>query len=151
MEVEIVKFHPKHLEISDVREQEINGILKLPDSYERIKILSEIGESITIIYDGRIITCCGFIEVWSGVCEVWQIPSVYITDKPILFARIIKRYLDRLVETFKWHRMQTTSLNDELHRRWMKWLGFEREGLLRRYSYDKQDYVQWGKLFQWQH
>ena len=149
--VKFIEFHVKHLEILEMREEEKNGIFTLNDIYERIERLAENSIlAFTMIYDGRIITCAGFVELWPGVAEIWQIPSKYVAQNPVLFARDIRRFLEEIINTFKWHRVETKCPVDDLHDRWMKWLGFECEGHLKKFSHDKKDVKQYARLIEWQ-
>jgi len=137
----IVTFHPKHLEVMDVREVEKFGSFKLEDLYERVdKINKESVQSATFIYEGRILFCAGFSMMWPGVAEGWMIPSVYVKEYPVLCCKILKMYVDRIMVDFKCHRFQTTSPDDPFHERWMGFLGLKKEGTMRQYTHDKKNY-----------
>jgi hypothetical protein len=147
----VIPFKCEHLEVSHVRDLERMTVLRLGEIFKKGKVLQDVSkESGTFIHEGRVITCAGFIEQWPGVCEVWQIPSVYTAAYPLAFARTMKRYVEQIAETFKYRRMQTTSLDDELHSRWMTWIGFQKEGTLRQYDNLKNDYCQWARMFVWE-
>lgn len=104
-------------------------------------------QAVTVVLDGRILFCAGFCPLWPGVFELWMIPSVYAKTAPVFFARTIRRYIDRIAIDFAAHRLQTTSFDDPFHRRWMTWLGFQPEGVLRQFTQDKRDMVQFGRIF----
>lgn len=112
----------------EMRSFELMGSMQLEDAYARIeKVAKASVQAATFLYDGRVLFCAGFHQLWPGVLEVWMIPSVYIRKVPISFGRTIKRYIDRLAEDFKAHRLQTTSYDDPFHAKWMAFLGFENE------------------------
>lgn len=144
-----VLFQPQHIEIAEVRSLEKDGILNVPDLVARLTALEKIGDATTLIFDGRIVGFTGYLEMWPGVCEVWLIPTVYIRTAIRPVSVLLRRYVESLADTFKFHRMQTIAPNDELHNRWMKWLGFKEEGLLEQYSQSKQDYQQWARIYRW--
>jgi len=150
MEVKVVQFSPHHLEVMDVREIDaaLFGFFKTDEAYARIDGLAKVSvQAATFLYDGRVLFVAGFVRLWPGVFEVWMLPSVYIKTAPRSFARLIRRYVDRIGEDFKAHRIQTTSFPDEFHERWMKFLGFSAEGVLQNYTQDKRSMVQYGRVF----
>lgn len=137
IELESVDFHPRHLDIMVLRDLELEGIFALDDSDERIQSMYENMEiAKTFFCDGRVIACAGFATLWPGVADGWILPSVYLRDHPMSFAKIIRQWIDNLFKEFALHRFQTTSYDDDFHARWMGWIGFEDEGLLKKYRHD---------------
>lgn len=150
MDMEIIMFHPKHLEVARVREHELATIFGMPNAYAFMENLANTSKQAgTFMYDGRVITCAGFVEMWPGVAEVWQIPTEYVKLAPVLFSKTLKNYVEMIAEQFKYHRLQTHSPADEMHDRWMQWLGFIDEGTLQMYTHQKQNYRLWARTFQW--
>lgn len=149
-EVKVVRFHPNHIEVMEVRDMDaaLFGYFKTEEGFGRIK---EIGDTSvqagTFTYDGRIIFIAGFFQLWPGVIEVWMLPSKHLATAPRTFARLMKRYVDRIAEDFKVHRMQTTSFHDDFHAKFMKFLGFKAEGTLEKYTQDKRNMVQYARVF----
>lgn len=150
MKLERLLFKPDHIEVAQVRSHEKDGLLDVPDLKARLTALEQIGDATTLVYDGRIVGFSGFLEMWPGVCEVWLIPTVYIHTAALPVARTLKGYVRSLSDTFKFHRMQTNAPDDELHNRWMKYLGFECEGVLTQYSQSKINYKMWARIFTWE-
>lgn len=147
-EIKIVRFHPNHLEVMEVRAQDaaLFGFFKTKEGFDRIKQIEESSvQAATFVCDGRIVMIAGFIQLWPGVIEGWMLPSTHFKSAPVTFARLLKRYIDRIVVDFEVHRMQTTSFHDEFHARWMKFLGFKQEGVLEKYTQDKRDMVQYAR------
>lgn len=148
--MEIIVFHPKHLEVANVRQHEADNVLTMKHAYDYIENLANKSKQAgTFMYDGRIITCAGFLELWDGVAEIWQIPSIYVSLCPTLFAKTIRGYVETIAEQFKYHRLQTCSPADPLHDRWMKFLGFTEEGTMKSYTKDKKDHRMWARTFTW--
>lgn len=131
-----------------MREEEKNGLWSWQHAKDCVNIIEQSNNAMTMVHDGRIITCAGFWTLWPGVCDVWQVPSIYVPAVSRAYGREMRRYILRLRETFGFHRIQTVSPNDELHRRWLTWLGFEAEGLMKKYTLDKHDYLMWGKVWE---
>ncbi len=126
-EAEIIKFHPEHLNLMDVREHEVKNILKVEGAKERLEALIEVGTSGTIVYDGKILGVMGIFDIWKGVCEVWVLPCKNIPQHALIFARIIKKYLNNIVGLKHYDRIQVTALNNKTQNRFFQWLGFELE------------------------
>lgn len=130
-----------------MREQEFMGSFSLEDAYERIELISNTSTKAgTFVRDGRILCCAGFSMLWPGVADGWIIPSIYIKDAPISFCKFIKNYINTIMKTFNCHRFQTTSFDDPFHERWMKWLGFEKEGTMRKYTHDQQNHCIYARV-----
>lgn len=136
--IKIIPFKVEHLECMDMREHE-RAIIGSEDmkSFE--------GLSFTGILDGRIISCGGvIIDNWNNG-YVWQVPSVYVKDVKLSYCKYIRKWLDDIAKDFSLNRYETVCLNDDLHNRWMRFLGFEREGVKKSYI-NGVDYAMFGKV-----
>lgn len=136
----LVPFSIEHLAVMDVVPIYTETILGLENVRFVLKHMPGSGESVSVICDGKIIACMGYTVLLPGVAEVWMIPSIYVKEYSMYIVRMIKRYLLVQADTFKWHRIQTVTPCDHFSRRWMEALGFEEEGIMRKYFRD-QDYV----------
>jgi len=145
LSVEMIPFHPEHVKLMEIREFELKGIFAFEKAWEGLVRLHKVTIALTICYDGRILGCMGFLEMWPGVCEVWVIPSKHIEHYGLIFARAVKKNLERLIETHRLHRVQVTAVDDAKHKRWLEWLGFTCEGVMKNYSYQKQDFKMWSR------
>ena len=143
LKIKVVPFHVEHVKLMDVRQHELQGIFKSKDIDIRLEALQQLSTAGTIIYDGRILGVMGYVEMWRGTCEVYVLPSEYIKEYGLVFARIIKSNLKMLREVQKFHRIQVTAVDDDKHKRWLEWLGFKCEGVLKKYSINQQDYKMW--------
>lgn len=111
-----------------------------------IFIDEEIGEKgVTCLIDDRIIFCCGLKRINSGVAHVWVVPSIYCDSHKIFTYKTIKDLLDKHADAFKLHRIQTTIEPDFV--KWIEFLGFERESVLRQVKPDKTDLYLYTKFY----
>lgn len=140
-----VPFHVEHIKLMDLRQLEIEDVLSIGSVQSALAVAGE-REAVTLIHKGRIIACMGFFMILPGVAEVWLIPSVWVPTVPKLFIQEVRRYLEVTAEVVSWHRCQTVTRCDNFHRRWMKAIGFEEEGVLRNYS-NGQDFIMSARLF----
>ncbi len=136
----LVPFKREHLDVMDMRPHETTLISQEDFSAH------ENGISFTGIVDGRIITCGGVIPTYKGNATAWQVPSIYVKDVSREYARACRQWLDKVQSDYEFHRLETVCLDDGLHNRWMRFLGFEREGVKRQWV-NKTDYVMWGRLW----
>lgn len=142
----LIPFHAEHVKLMQVRDHELRNIFAEGSIDDKLKALEMLGNGATILYDGRILGVMGFMEMWSGVCEVWVLPSEHIGRYGIVFAKLVKKNLKMLQEVKKFHRLQVTAKDDIKHNRWLTWLGFVCEGTLRKYSVNQDNYKIWSRI-----
>ena len=104
------------------------------------------GVAFTGVADGRVISCGGLNIMGHDNADVWQIPSIYVDSVSISYARYVRKWVQDMKEAFALNRMETLCVDDGLHKRWMRFLGFQQEGVKRNYI-DGQDYVLWGRIW----
>ena len=133
--IDLVDFNPAHVEVMDLRAEEEHIVQTMDNAYGRLVHMGEDAEKAgTFLHNGRILCCAGFSIMWPGVADGWIIPSIYVSDAPISFCKTIRAYCKEIMETMNVHRLQTTSYDDAFHKRWMEWLGFERECIMKKYT-----------------
>ena len=139
--LELIPFRIEHISLIEAREHEAMGLLKMENVYEQLAAMADASvECGTYIADGKIICCAGYYELWKGVAEVWTIPSIYVPEYALSFARALRGYVDRIINELGYHRVQTACPDDALHHRWMRWLKMEPEGVLRQYTNNRDNY-----------
>ena len=141
MIVKIIPFKKEHAECMDIREHE--RFLISEDLLSNL----EKGIAFTGIIDGRIISCWGINLGYFGNADIWQMPSIYVKDHTIVYGKYVRRWINDIRKQYALHRLETTCLDDELHNRWMKFLGFEQEGKKRKWI-NGQDYIMWARLWE---
>ena len=143
----IVPFEVEHLDVMDLRPDELEDVMALDDWFDRFTHLKDASiEAKTFSYDGRIIFCAGFMEFFPGVIDCWMMPSIHVNTAKLQFCRVLKAYVDDIIKEYKCHRFQTNAPNDELHARWMKFLGLEKEGVMKKFTHNKQDSCMYAKV-----
>lgn len=105
-------------------------------------------DGLSLMIDGRLICCFGYLQILPGVAEVWLLPSIHMDKYPLALVREVKGYLDSTAEVRQWHRIQTLTRNLESHCKWIKVLGFEKEGCMKNY-YKQEDYILSARYFEW--
>ncbi len=142
MEAKIIPFKKEHLECMEVREHE-RQIIANPD---RLLMLEQTCIACTGMTDGRVVCCGGVHPFDNGSAEIWLIPSIYVNQYVMKFARELKKWLFGVRENLALHRMQTACIDDELHNNWMTFLGFRKVGYLEKY-YNGVTYNMWERIW----
>lgn len=125
--IEIVPFKVQHaIEISS------DIFIDVLMAYEKAQT------SFTAIKDGEILCCGGIIIAWHGMGSVWTVNSPLVKKYPLMFHKLIRRWLKYFINTHGLQRVQAlVDPNNYTNIRWIEALGFEREGILRKYRDDK--------------
>ena len=106
-----------------------------------IPALEKVGHTL-VLNDGKVLGVIGAVPTIPGVCEVFILASEEQKDHPIPFGRLIKREVFTLKRQYR--RIQAVARNDDFHYRWLSWLGFKAEGVLKAYGMNGEDMVMWG-------
>ena len=141
MEAKLIDFKKEHLECMTIREHESF----LLNDIEHVTSLENASVAKTGLYDGRIVACGGVTPFLKDLGEVWLIPSIYVKKYPKIVGCVIYKWICDVQKEYGLRRLQTTCINDELHNRWMNFLGFEKEGVLKNY-YNNLDYALFSKI-----
>jgi len=147
--IKTVPFHSEHLKLMDMRTYEWEKVYPYL-SQTLLDYYASLGHAYTFLDGGKIITCLGWVPLWPGVYEIWQIPSSHIIERKIEYVKVLKDFLLTYAQKLKVHRAQTHSIADVFHDAYMVHLGFECEGTLREYSQFKEDYRLWSRRFTWE-
>ena len=140
----MIDFHPAHIDLMDIREHEMENVCH-GDYKEKFTMLSKLGVSGTVMYDGVILCVIGVFDMWEGVYELWLLPSKAIEKHKLVFGRVIKQQLEAFKEVTNYHRIQVTALDDEFHNKFFTWLGFtcETPNGMENFTKDRTNYNMW--------
>lgn len=120
-------FKPEHLFEMDLRPFEVSRLQADPRAMDQIYALARMSTGGTLFVNNRIVASFGYYELWPGCFEVWAFPSIHVNNHTMLYLRTVKRYILALMDTYAPRRIQSTSYADEMHNRWMQFLGFTNE------------------------
>lgn len=139
--MKIIPFKAEHLECMDIRKHEEQLLIQYGAKH------LEKAMAITGILDGRIVACGGVFPYGNGNSDIWLIPSIYVANSPIFLAKEVRKWLNKIQKDLSLNRMQSFCINDDLHDRWMSFLGFTKEGVMKKYS-NGIDFAVWGKTWE---
>ena len=118
--------------------------IKLMGDAENLK---EDNLSFTAISNNKPIVSAGMKKVWGKVAEGWVIGTDEMWKHPISIAKIIKRDFARIAKEQDIERIQTAVRKDfKTGIRFVEWLGFEREGLMKKWGFDGTDQYMYARI-----
>jgi len=134
-------FKKEHLDLMDIRPHE-KAVL---ENFTDLSVL-EGPFSFTGVHEGVVLSVGGISNITPDCMSLWQIPSVYVDKHVLVYGRKITEWIDEVAKKTSAKRMETVTLNDDLHIRWMEFLKFEKEGIKRK-MLNGMDYIMWGRLW----
>lgn len=140
----LLPFSPGHLMFMELREREktMLDILATPEVLNTLKALTvvEYGADDFI----RVLGVVGMRIMWPGVADVFLIPCLRLGKRNTIgFVRQVKCAMKIAQDEYRIRRFQTVAVDDDLHNRWLSFVGFEEEGLMKEYSVAGEDYKLW--------
>jgi len=106
------------------------------------------GQAFTAIdEEGRIVCSAGIFDVWKGVGEAWLVGSSILNERGIALTRILARRFKVIIKTKKYQRIQCVVHNEwTISQKFVELLGFENEGLMRKYGPEGWDYIRYALI-----
>tara|TARA_Y100000310_G_scaffold342008_1_gene443311 strand:- start:1180 stop:1599 length:420 start_codon:yes stop_codon:yes gene_type:complete len=94
-----------------------------------------------------IIACGGVARICPGVGEAWLVASGLVHRNKLYFHRFCRAQLITACTALYLHRVQAVvQVKHRFGHRWIKSLGFQAEGVLRRYALDGGDSIIYSRL-----
>lgn len=135
------QFEVRHAEEALYGEEPVHGF------YSYVHQMRVQGMSWSAEVDGRIVASAGLIPLWAGVAEAWMISADDVGRHRIKVARKLRTMLNDVMWQRGIYRAQAN-----IHHKFEKairlagWLGFENEGLMRRFGAEGDDYFRYAKV-----
>lgn len=101
----------------------------------------------TVLGPSGPIAVAGIVVLFPGNAEVFSITSDKVKETPVLFHKTILHLLKTHQEALTLHRITMTVLEryEEGHK-WAESLGFQREGLMRKYGPDQSNHYLYSRI-----
>jgi RimJ/RimL family protein N-acetyltransferase len=137
MSLNLVKLTPEHFE-------EIKQMI--PSVYhmqQYAEFLSSNGVGLAAVMDCKVYGMGGLFPLWPGVAEAWTLLSEDVKqDHGYWLHKTVRGWLRDQANQYDFHRLQiNVDAGDDRAIRWAKVLGFEHEGVMRQYAFNKVDMV----------
>jgi len=106
------------------------------------------GLAFTGLIDGYVIASAGIKPLWPGVGEAWIVASDNMPKKKLSVIKLIRENFDRMIQDNNFVRVQAGVRYDWPEaKRFAEFLGFEHEGIMKKYGLDGQDYYRMARVF----
>lgn len=101
-------------------------------------------DSGAFLSNGKAFGVAGAFPLWPGVAFAWALVDQEVSARDMAFmTRRLREWLDNC----NYHRVQSSvRVEFEPGHRWVERLGFELEGLARKYGSDGSDHVLWARV-----
>lgn len=140
--IEIVAFKPEHLTRLKLQATQATAAhLMTLEHGEQIAACPGLAK--TAMLDGEPIVCAGMIEMWSGRAYAWA----YIAEGARASFKQIHRAALSILGGVRWRRVEmAVDIRDPGAKRWASHLGFDFEGVARKWTIDGRDVEIWARV-----
>lgn len=145
---ELVPFEPEHLKQIDLRPFDEQVIMGSPDAMEIIQFQALSGLAYTgLDTNGKIIVIGGVTLVRPHVGGGWALTSELMTKHKTWVHRVVRDIVNATIKIHNLHRVEGLILEDhKISCRWVERLGFESEGVLRKYDSLGNNYYMYSRV-----
>lgn len=106
------------------------------------------GCSYTLTEAGELYGVFGGVPLWKGVIETFLIPGDNFAERKLSCIKAIKRHEEMARSALGlWREQTTVPVNNHVAIRWLEFLGYEQEGVLRKFGPDGQDHYRYARLY----
>jgi RimJ/RimL family protein N-acetyltransferase len=146
----VVPFKSYLLNLMEMYPEDKKNLQQLPNYREYLDYAAENGYAYAILDNGRPVLCFGVSPQWYGVAELWMIPDVNLLKQyRFKFHKGAIKFLKMISEELNLHRIHVTvSTKNPRAIKWIESISFKREGLLKKYTFDKEDMIMYSKLYE---
>lgn len=136
----IVPFKKEHLD-------RINLVFEMSDAGKKSLASYDDVIGYTGMEDDTVLATGGVHRMWDGVGEAWLLVGKEGYEKPRTVARYTDLIFQHIQEEYDLFRIQASvSALDIVANRYARWLGFEKEGIMRKYGPDGSDYIRYARV-----
>jgi hypothetical protein len=145
--MQIVPFESWHLGLIELREHDQRAVAFGDDLVARGNAYLRSGPAYTGLHEGRVVVVAGIVKLWMGVGGGWSLTSPLVEKFPVSFHRAVWRNILKSEENLCLHRLQiTVQASHIVSQSWVERLGFQFEGVLKKYGPDGEDYLLFARV-----
>ena len=101
----------------------------------------------TLFEEDVVLGIGGVHNIWNGVGEAWLLLGKEAFARPKTVARHTVNMFDHMQEEYNYQRIQASiAVTDAKAKRFAEWLGFQNEGIMRKYGPDGSDYFRYARV-----
>tara|TARA_R100000773_G_C4194771_1_gene99362 strand:- start:216 stop:713 length:498 start_codon:yes stop_codon:yes gene_type:complete len=146
----VLPFKSYLLEIMNLYPEDKDHLNQIPGYRDYLDDATKQGYGFTVLDKGRPIVCFGVVPLWPGVAELWLIPDTKLIQKwKLKFHKGARKFMELAADELNLHRLHVTvSAQNVRSVKWIEHIYFKREGLLKKYSFNKKDMIMYSRLFE---
>lgn len=149
--MKIAPYKREHLDaiLDELRDEELCNVSPAAKDREEVLKSMEYYEEraviVTFMDDDHPVAIFVGMRLWAGVAELWALVGTRADSTIVGFQRACARGLKNFIDCHKdepLHRIQAVVHSDHYRsRKWLQWMGFSEEGVLKKFGPDKADYL----------
>jgi hypothetical protein len=140
-------FHPDHADQIEVAGIDADHYQSLANPSELIKKAAFLGPFYTCWAGDKILTISGVCLLWPGVGEAAVFVSGIAPRYPVALTKVIKVYLDLIIQQHNLHRVQCAVLERFAKSvAWVRLLGFKPEGEMKWFGPNKETFIRYSRI-----
>ena len=145
---EIERYRPEHLDqIRELGLREEVDSKTIDEDPEMWKMIAEKSDAYSVFVEGDILCSGGVFMLREGFGEAWIVCSILVYIYPYTVYRMAKRILNKIIEDCNLYRVQATpSIDWPTGYKFVERLGFQKEGVLRKYGLHREDCYMYGRI-----
>ena len=138
--VVIVPFLTEHVLKFAISQPDLEGHDK-EELKERIIAQAQQGQAISVIERGKTLGIFGSTPIWKGLDEGWFLVDEAVRRYGIAMTKVAKKWIALKFQKDSLNRLQITVRCDDIRaEKWAKCLGFQTDGVMRRFGPDGSDF-----------
>ena len=140
--ITIAAFQPEHLLALKLQATQATAQPLLTLEHGR-QIAAATGLAQTALLDGQPIACAGVMELWAGRGYAWA----YLGEQAAGRFKAVHRAVAAALALNRWRRVEmAVDVRDPGAKRWAHHLGFNFEGVARKWTTDGRDVEIWARV-----
>jgi len=145
----VTRFKAVHLDMIELRDTDRVAVDAIPHYRAAAEVYEQNGGAYTLMCDQGIVAIAGVAPIMPGVGSAWMLGSALVYSYPKALYKATRAFLRAIEEDWNLHRVQaSTADNDQVAEKWLQHLGFEEEGIMRRYGPDGSDHKLYARIMQ---
>lgn len=142
--MELLEFQFEHLDLFTWRADDLKTYNINSEFVAAIISAERKGQIWTAFHAGRILVIGGILPHSKRTGYCFTLFSKWAEQHKIASARLVRRMFARMLDDMGYHRVVTYNRVDAgSHNNWCEWLGFVREGIIRKFDDAGNDYYQY--------
>jgi hypothetical protein len=140
----------KHFDEIILREPDKSGIEQIPHFRHICEVYEKNGGAYTLLSPDGVVAISGVFPLWPGVGSAWSLTSDLVKKYPKSYYKATKQFLEAIISDWNLHRVQASTLAENgIACNWLRHLGFEVEGTMKKYGPDRADHIMFARVNQW--